>query len=365
MFCTFLAWELGLSVVRASMPSFVGDGELVDRSELIVIGRLQDGSVGARQHPRGFSTEHHATLIIEKVLKGKLRNSQIPLLIQHGLEVSTKGNKVVLEENVTQWPRASIPDAKQDQIWFLRNIHSGDGQPDAPRMLGVNQIHDVQRVTLTEYYKILLSPQPEAKLREYLKSRPRLSSRGVEYLESRELKRILNEADPALRYQKLLPYFLGAVHSATHALARRALVDGGPESGPYLMAAFQNPLHRRQRPEIIRIWRWTRYAGCADLLVRLLDENHKAYLDLHARLERQGVESGIDPQDVKQLASEVAAAIYALAEIGDPRADSLVEETRRRWQEVPTAPDEIFEAYNLAMDRIRKRKQRVRADSRD
>jgi hypothetical protein len=283
-------------------------------------------------------------------------------MIQHGLQVTTKEGKVELRSSSTspvQWLPVAA-DARQDQIWFPRKLQSRDSQPDSPWMWGVYGSHEVHSIDLTEYFKILLSPDPEPKVRDYLKSHPQLAVRAVEYLESREVKRILKEPDPAVRSQKLLPYCFGAAHEATRSSASRALTDGGPESGPYLMAAFQRYPFDRPRPGIIRIWAHTGFTGCADVLVRLLDENHRKYLDLHGRLKLQGPESRIDPQDVEQLASEVRAAIYALGEIGDPRAEQLVEESRRRWQEIPSARKEILDVCDLAMERIQERKLKAR-----
>jgi hypothetical protein len=347
-------------VLRADIPHFIGDAELVDRSELIVIGRLQGDSVRKIQHPPGY--EHHATLIIKDILKGDFRDRQTTLMIQHGLHVTSKEGKVELRSSSTspvQWLPVAA-DARQDQIWFLRKRQSGNGEPDAPWMWSVYGSHEVQSVDLTDYFKILLSPDPEPKVRAYLKSHPQLAVRAVEYLESREVKRILNEPDPAIRFQRLLPYFFGAADESTRRSAHRALLDGGPESGPYLMAAFQRYQFDRHRPDIIGIWASTGYAGCADVLISLLDENHRAYLDLHGRLERQGPESRIDPRDVEQLASEVRAAIYALSEIGDPRAEQLIAETRRRWQDIRSAKKEILEVCESATQRLQERKRKAR-----
>ncbi|MEX2138850.1 MAG: hypothetical protein WD894_06285 [Pirellulales bacterium] len=355
-----VAYVASCPVVRADIPEFIGDGELVDRFELIVIGGLREDSVRPVRHPGGFRGEH-ATLVIKEVLKGKFKGQQIPLLIRHGLQVTIKEGKVELRSNSTspmQWLPVAA-DARQDQIWFLRKRQGGDGRPDAPWMWSVYGSHEVQNVDLAEYFKLLLSPEPESKVRDYLKSRPQLAVRAVEYLESREVRRILKEPNPAIRYQKLWPYCLGAAHEATRSSARRALFEGGPESGPYLMAAFQRYQHDRHRPDIIQIWARTGYTGCADLLVALLDENHRAYLRLHGRLEREGSESRINPQDVTQLASEVRAAIYALAEIGDPRAEQLIAETSRRWREIPSAQEEILNACYSAMESIEQRRRKA------
>jgi hypothetical protein len=348
------------SVARASMPRFVSDGELLDQSELIAIGRLEGKSVRKIAHPSGSSSEYHATLVIKSFFRGDLKDRQITLLIQHTVDVRTKEEKVRLEDNVTGWPRRAIDDARQDQIWFLRKIQSGDGRPDAPWMWGITHIQDVQHIDLTGYFKILLSPEPEPKVRDYLKSHPQLAARAVEYLESREVQRILKEPDLATKYQKLIPYYLGAAHHSTSSTAGRALSDRGRESGPYLMAAFHNPLHRRQRPQIIQLWAGTGYTDCADLLVRLLDENHRTYLDLHGRLERDGLKSGVDPQDIERLVSEVRAAVYALIAIGDPRAEQLLAETCRRWAEIPSAQPEMLEMCLSATESIRQRKLKAR-----
>ena len=342
------AYAGSCSVARASFPRFKSDGELLDRSELILIGRLGGESVRKIMHRSGYSFENHATLVIKS-----------SLLIRHTVDVRTKEDKVRLEDNVTSSPRRAIDDARQNQIWFLRKLQCGDGQLDAPWMWGISHIQDVQHIDLTEYFEILLPPEPEPKVRDYLKSHPQLAARAVEYLESCEVKRILNEPDPATRYQKLLPYYLGAAHESTRSMAHRALIGGGPESGPYLMAALQRYQRDRHRPDIISIWGSTGYTGCADVLVRLLDENHREYLYLQDRLERQGVPS-VDPQDVRQLASEVRAAIRALIAIGDPRAEQLLAETCRRWAEIPSAQPEMLEMCLSATESIRQRKLKAR-----
>jgi uncharacterized protein (DUF849 family) len=90
-----------------------------------------------------------------------------------------------------------------------------------------------------------------------------------------------------------------------------------------------------------------------------LDENHREYLYLQDRLERQGVPS-VDPQDVRQLASEVRAAIRALIAIGDPRAEQLLAETCRRWAEIPSAQPEMLEMCLSATESIRQRKLKAR-----
>ncbi|MCH7728531.1 MAG: hypothetical protein IH991_18925 [Planctomycetes bacterium] len=221
-----------------------------------------------------------------------------------------------------------------------------------------NSPEDVQGADLTSYFKILLSAQPEAGVRDFLKARPEFAERAVEYLEYRDVQKIFQEPDRSKRFQRLLPYYLGAAHESTRMSVRRAIIEGGPASGPYLMGAFHNLMHRGQRRDIIHIWAWTGYAGCADLLLDLLDRNYLRYVRLQARLEREKMDSKIDRSYVKQLADEVAVAIYALGEINVPSAAQAIEKTRTRWQNIETYRGTILENCDRAVQRIKKRTDR-------
>jgi hypothetical protein len=65
------------------------DADVVARSQLIVVGHLQRGSivyVPHRRRPhRGHSWEHHAALVVRRVLKGKgkLARRELPLIIHY------------------------------------------------------------------------------------------------------------------------------------------------------------------------------------------------------------------------------------------------------------------------------------------
>src|SRR5215831_5159699 len=60
------------------------DITVVQRSELIVVGRLERGSIVSASPGQGFS-QYHARLAITKVLKGSLEEAEIPVIIYHGL----------------------------------------------------------------------------------------------------------------------------------------------------------------------------------------------------------------------------------------------------------------------------------------
>lgn len=65
------------------------DAEIVGRSELIVVGHLLPDSIQYIPHTEKdghvHSWEHHATLIIAEVLKGKMNKKEIPIIIHFGL----------------------------------------------------------------------------------------------------------------------------------------------------------------------------------------------------------------------------------------------------------------------------------------
>src|SRR5687767_1839303 len=71
------------------------DQEVVRRAEVIVVGRLEDGSVqfvphATREH-EGRSWEHHATLVVSEVLKGTLAPGKTTVVIHYGLDVLVDG----------------------------------------------------------------------------------------------------------------------------------------------------------------------------------------------------------------------------------------------------------------------------------
>src|SRR5262245_9042942 len=86
---------LGLAVLAALAPPAQAwmrgrfeDGEVVSRSPLIVVGYLRRGTLERVEHPdigNGLSWEHHATLIVSEVLKGRAEAREIPIVIHYGL----------------------------------------------------------------------------------------------------------------------------------------------------------------------------------------------------------------------------------------------------------------------------------------
>src|SRR5262245_23306353 len=65
------------------------DQQVVERSELIVVGRLKVDSIRyvahERKPPSGRSWEHHATLVVDETLKGTAPVQEMKVIIHYGL----------------------------------------------------------------------------------------------------------------------------------------------------------------------------------------------------------------------------------------------------------------------------------------
>ena len=111
---------------------------------MIVVGGIKEGSIQYVPHPHGpnegMSWEHHATLRVVRVLKGRCELQEIPIVIRYGLEPLVDGHSkhdghevhlppaagtgkgavqiVDVADDVLSDP--AIPDARADNLWFLR-----------------------------------------------------------------------------------------------------------------------------------------------------------------------------------------------------------------------------------------------------
>ena len=296
--------------VSADIRRHRGDAEVVNESDLIVVGHLKKGTLKRVDSER--SHHHRATLVVRELLKGELKEKAIEITI-YSLRVSTRDNSTSIGGGSDSWGYVVVDDVQNDHIYFLRKTAGGDGKTDEPSFF-IRGNEDASKTEHTDYFKILLSDQPEVGLRKLLKTQPELANRAVEFLEYGELQQILAEPDPATRARKIMPFYLGATHDSNRRIAGCSL-RSGPESGPYLMASLENCYDSRKRHEIISILASTRYRGAKNYIDRLINNNH---LDLeHGRYSPEG--SG-DHKTFKNLTSEIQACrnyqgeIYELEE---------------------------------------------------
>ena len=84
-----------LSLTAAALPAGAAprfpfeDADVVQRSELIVVGAVKQNSVTQVDCPaengEAVASEFHATLLVRRVLKGKCDTAEIPITIHYGL----------------------------------------------------------------------------------------------------------------------------------------------------------------------------------------------------------------------------------------------------------------------------------------
>lgn len=158
------------------------DAPVVERSELIVIAHLDKDSIKYVRHEKtgegGRSWEHHATLVVTEVLKGTLKETQIPIVINYGLDPRVGGRWLNSDNPDTNAPDPAIPkdrveiydtgnsamsfspvlaDAQKDNLWFLRHLGGELGRDVGEGSLGIADPEDVAPLQLKDYFKALLS----------------------------------------------------------------------------------------------------------------------------------------------------------------------------------------------------------------
>lgn len=156
------------------------DITVVQRSELIVVGHLQRGSVISASPGQGFS-QYHARLAITNVLKGAVEEMEIPVIIYHGLtplvggHSSEDGFSMDLALLYKDRRKDAIPimdtgssavsldpliqDAGEDNLWLLRRRGGNDGRQTGTGSFGIVDPQDLQPISLLEYFRAYLSDE--------------------------------------------------------------------------------------------------------------------------------------------------------------------------------------------------------------
>ena len=176
MMCVAILCVILSDHVEAWPTSYYSDDIIVDRSELIVLACVKEGSISKISLPAKY--EHRAILIVSRVIKGNLEKKEIPIMIHYGLlpvavsserymateqsvpEVEGEAVKIH-EDNPSEGFFRSSGDVHQDQIWFLRHHrlpsprdHHDDGE--TTDLFGIWDPEDLQ------------APANERKLSPYL-----------------------------------------------------------------------------------------------------------------------------------------------------------------------------------------------------
>ena len=335
------------------------DIEVVERSELIVVGHLRPGSVAF------VDPEHHATLVITEVVKGKTDAKEIPIIIHDGLDPFIEGAlhtpvgsgtlsgtfakgsiQIVDGGNSARGASPLVDDATADNLWFLRK-----GRKKNAGDYGIVDPEDLQPLALKDYLALYLEPHPETAIRAYAATHP--DPRITKYLDHVEIQRALKLEDRGDRVDRLLPYFVrGATWGRTDEVQDGIIAAGAGASGPRLLAIFAKA-DQKTRASIITIWGRTRFSGAVDTLIDLLvaSDAFWAAQQLHEDWWSSNLASSITAERRSRY-SEVLGAVVALGLIADRRARPALELTRRRWRAIKFANPEIVDASKAALKHL-------------
>ena len=339
------------------------DATVVERSELIVIGHLKEGSIQEAPHNtlpgQGVSSEYHATLVIAKVLKGKCDKEEIPLIIHYGLtpfvgagrkESSKNLIEIVDTESSSHGGGSLVKDAREDNLWFLRRRSGFWGREAGTGNFGIVDPEDLQPLEWKQYFLFYLSDDPATAVRDYVQKNPDKAERGKRYLDHLEVQRILKIEDPEKRYDGLLPFFLNRTTWDMKEEARDGIVTCGKTAGERLKDLFTDPKHSQARQQIMGMWREMGYRQIAPLLIDLLKQHDRFWAEQH--LEKGWWSDDADSERThrrQDIYGEVYSGVYTLRSFHDPMAKEVLEMTRKRWSAINFDNTQIVEECEAAL----------------
>ena len=156
-----------VTVAHAWLRRSYSDAEIVSRAELIVVGKIKDGSIVLVPHQTknaGASWEHHVELLISEVLKGRVSTNSMTVSIHYGLDPVVGGysSNQFRYFNVrglsTNYPKNAVEvfdtgnsaksfspitgDIRTNHIWLLRHLQSPNHNDSD--MIGVRDPEDIQ-----------------------------------------------------------------------------------------------------------------------------------------------------------------------------------------------------------------------------
>jgi hypothetical protein len=352
------------------------DATVVDRSELIVIGHLKDGSLEYVPHKKnrdeGASWEHHARLVITEVLKGRSDEKEIPLTIHYGLTpvvggyvkresfmLDQRGGRtdyptIIIEILDTGNSSVGMPplvkDGREDNIWFLRQRSGIYGREPGTGAFGIVDPEDLQPLGLKDYFLCYLSPDPEASLREMVRKVPSISKRAQRYLDHMAIQRTLRVPDTEERLEKLLPYFLNRTTWDMKNEARSGIIACGAIAAQRLEELFQNPKHASFREDIILMWRDMGFRDAAPILIEILKASDQFWAG--QKLQTNWWNSSVGSAETerrRQMYGEMYYSVCALRTLRDQRAKPVLLLTRDRWRSIAFDNPQIVEECDAAL----------------
>ena len=370
------------------------DGQVVERADVIVVGRIKPDSITYVHHTatnpaHGHSWEHHLTLIVSRSIKGELPKGEHRIIVHFGLTPCVGGHakqanwernlpdrsKDVIEivgSAMRQFPPGPEDDLRQDHVWLLRRgraggpvakatrdagRESGDKPATAPEkaiMLGVREIQDIQRVERLEYLQLYLRKDPETALRRHIQEHPKDAVRVLPYLRHLAVQRAIADPDPAKRVERLIPYFSSYVLYCGHDEAGDGIEAAGEVAIPYLAAMLHDSgLYESRRTQVILMLGRIGSTRAVPVLVDLVKRQSDA-LEWVTQAGTSVEEKLKHPNTVRQL-HELQSAIYSLGRVGDKKQSPLVRGVIDRWSKILDKDSEFLEYCRGALKRLEQR----------
>jgi hypothetical protein len=369
----------------AFLPLYRADSDVAARAELIVVGRIKEGSVeyvpvekkwGERTvnacYPR-------AQLIINEVAQGKLTEKEIVVWFPHSAMPVVEGKfdwdygnaagkrKVRLRGdhcrnsiqfgtlNSSFYPREDIRDLREAHVWFLASHGGLPGMKADQRGWCLDSWEDIQLLGLKNYFVAYRAAEPKQALVAQLPNYPDRADiiHGyVDYLDAVAAGRV---ADPRERAARLLPWLfrghlasmdkLGSLELSAAETAENGLIAAGDPAGQLLSTELAKAKTGDGRRRIIDVLGEMKYAPAVGELVRLLSEDNNVWNNP----PRGGFNVLADPENRDRFHEsfhEIQFIVQALGKIGDRKAMPAIRETLKRWRDLdnPYLTNECDEA---------------------
>lgn len=181
---------------NAIAPCFVSDAELVEKP-VIVVARWDKSPQVPRRKIEGnvcVATETHTEIIIERVIKGKVKPGKHAIILGFALFLGCP-HEIEVEDGAEEddfypvWSCTSTEvfgeaeNVTESNIWFLERMRSWD-DTDEKEYLALTTYRGVQPMVLESYYAALRSPNPRESVPKLLSETgdPVMLARVLEYV---------------------------------------------------------------------------------------------------------------------------------------------------------------------------------------
>jgi hypothetical protein len=372
-----LKWLCGIACIfvlsagcaHAWMRWSVPDDELVQRSDAIVIGHVEDsftpleiskGSLDSITSKDSHLWEYRTTLIVTKTLTGKIAIGPMPLLIHYGIK------PVILDKSSTKpssfdWMHPTVADQmtfgdtpvgiydflgtiggvlassdiRRDHLWFLRttarSFGSGKEITDAP---GIWDPQDVRPLIDKPYYEAVLTSDPAALAPFTVGASWR--SEQARLAQSRlKVNKIVQNPDLSVRCDQLMPIFLNK--EPARELAFAAIIATGSVGAAKLVPVFQTA-NAEDKGTIMGGWWNAKYRESVPLVTDFLREQNRwwSFKSKEDRIfaSREGPRGGDPYHDARSISfRNLFCAIVVLDDFHATEAKDIVAQTRHQWQD--------------------------------